>query len=234
MHPTVYNLEDQARMSAARNYHAWIRRMVAPALGRRVLEAGAGIGNFTRFLLDREAVIAVDSEPACIEELKRRFPGARNLDAVVSDISAPEFRGLSRFHPDSCVCLNVLEHIRDDRAALENMAAVIPPRGAIALLLPAFQSLYGPIDRNLGHYRRYTRKSIARLAKECGLEVGRLRYSNAAGFAGWWINARVLKRQSQSEAQIAAFDWIAPALEALERAIPPPFGLSTLALLRKP
>ena len=82
----------------------------------------------------------------------------RKLTAVACDVTAIEFRALSRYHPDSCVCLNVLEHIEDDRRALENMASVLTPSGVIVLLVPASNALYGPIDRNLGHFRRYTRK----------------------------------------------------------------------------
>ena len=71
------------------------------------------------------------------------------------------FRDLARFRPDSVVCLNVLEHIADDRAALGAMSEIVVPGGVIVLLVPAFDALYGPIDRNLGHYRRYRRRSLA-------------------------------------------------------------------------
>ena len=74
------------------------------------------------------------------------------------------------------VCINVLEHIEDDGAALRAMASILVPGGVIVLLVPAFQALYGPIDRNLGHYRRYRRGSIAGLAAAAGLEVRKLHY----------------------------------------------------------
>jgi hypothetical protein len=109
------------------------------------------------------------------------------------------------------------------------------PGGAIVLLVPAFPSLYGPIDRNLGHYRRYRRGSLANLARAAGLAVRKLHYVNAIGFFGWWVNARVLRRETQSDAQIAFFDhWLVPLFSALESGIPPPFGQSLLAVLRRP
>jgi SAM-dependent methyltransferase len=231
----MYTVEDQARMTRAENYFAWQHRLVRRELGRRVLEVGCGLGNFTGTLLDREAVVAIDIEPECVEILKRRYGGRRNLHALVCDVASPEFRRLARFRVDTCVCLNVLEHIQDDRAALEAMAAVVTPGGAIVLQVPAFQSLYGPIDRNLGHHRRYSKGSLGSLAARAGLRLRKAHYSNFVGFFGWWTNARVLKLEVQSERQIELFDrYLVPAISAVERVARPPFGQSLVAIVERP
>ena len=222
-------------MTRAENYFAWQSRLVARELGARVVEVGCGIGNFTALLLDRDLVIALDREAACIANLRARFPERANLQTMVGDAANGALRDLARWRPDSVVCVNVLEHIDDDAAALRSMAEILVPGGVIVLLVPAFPALFGPIDRNLGHCRRYRRGPLAKLARSAGLEIRKLHYVNMAGFFGWWVNARVLKRETQSDGQIAVFDrWIVPALSAIESAIPPPFGQSLLAVLRKP
>jgi SAM-dependent methyltransferase len=227
-----YILDDQERMARAKNYFAWQARLVLPEIGQRVLEVGCGIGNFTGLLLDREVVVAVDADPACIEKTNARFP---RLHATVADVGRTDFTGYETLALDSCVCLNVLEHIEDDEAALRAIASALTPRGAIVLIVPAFASLYGPIDRNLGHYRRYSRSSFHRLAKRTGLRVRKLHYLNFIGFFGWWANARILKREVQSAAQIEVFDrWIVPGLSRAESWIRPPFGQSLFAVLEKP
>ncbi len=232
---STYTVEDQRRMTAARNYFAWQAGMVKPELGARVVEAGCGIGNFTGALLDREAVIAVDIDPECVQLLKDRYRGQQNLQALTGDVSAPGFEQLARFRPDSCVCLNLLEHIEDDSGTLSRMASILVPGGIIVLLVPAFQSLYGPIDRNLGHYRRYGRGSLCKLAQTAGLEIKRLQYVNVPGFFGWWMNSRILKREAQSESQIECFDrYVLPWTSRLEAIVKPPFGQSIFAVLRKP
>jgi SAM-dependent methyltransferase len=232
---TEFTLEDQRQMTRAKNYFAWQSRLVVRELSQRVVEVGCGIGNFTGLLLDRELVVALDREEACVRSLCERYSGRRNLHALTCDAGSDAFRNLARFRPDSVVCVNVLEHIEDDIAALRAMAEILVPHGVIVLLVPAFEALYGPIDRNLGHYRRYRRSSLVGLATEAGLAIHKLHYVNAAGFVGWWVNARVLKRQTQSDAQIAVFDrWIVPLFSALEGALPPPFGQSLLAVLRRP
>jgi SAM-dependent methyltransferase len=185
-------------------------------------------------LLDREAVLALDIEPSCIDRLQQRFPGQANLRAIACDLNSPSFPDLQPFRADSCVCLNVLEHIEDDREALRRMSAAIAPGGVVILLLPAFPSLFGPIDQLLGHHRRYTRASISKLAEQTGLRVKSSRYLNAVGFFGWWINAHILKRQAQSAAQIEFFDrYIVPISSRLESLITPPFGQSLFVVLQK-
>ncbi len=235
MDRSAYTVEDQDRMKDAENYFAWQSRLVRRELGRRVLEVGCGLGNFTRMLLDRDAVIAVDIEPACIQRLKQRFAQRDNLHAFVCDVAAPEFRGLARLRPDSCVCLNVLEHVEDQDTALEAMASVLVPGGVIVLLVPAFQALYGPIDHNLGHHRRYSRGSLRQLAGRAGLRIRKVHFMNCVGFFGWWTNSHILKREAQSEHQIRVFDrYLVPVISGVERLVRPPFGQSLFAVLEKP
>ena len=233
-----YTLQDQQLMAQAKNYFAWQCRLVTAELGRRVVEVGCGIGNFTGMLLDRD-VMSVDVEPECIAELERRYEGRANLRAMAcdwggSDWTQRAFPVLTAFRADSCVCLNVLEHIEDDREALQRMASILQPGGTIVLLVPAFPLLYGPIDKLLGHYRRYTRYSLRRLAEGVGLQVKTLHYMNAIGFFGWWANAHVLKRDAQSAGQIGFFDrYVVPVSSRVEDKLKPPFGQSLLAVLRK-
>ena len=184
----AYTLEDQQRMSKAKNYFAWQYRLIHKELGSRVLEVGCGVGNFTGTLLDREAVIAVD-----------------------------------------------VEHVEDDVAALKAVASVLTPGGVIFLLVPAFQALYGPIDKNLGHHRRYSRGAIRSLARRTGLRIRKLHYMNSIGFFGWWANSHILKREAQSEGQIEVFDrYLVPLISAVEGLARPPFGQSLLAVFEKP
>jgi 2-polyprenyl-3-methyl-5-hydroxy-6-metoxy-1,4-benzoquinol methylase len=231
----LYTVADQRRMSRAKNYFAWQGRLVKREIGQRVIEVGSGLGNFTGMLLDREAVLAVDKEETCIELLRQRYSDRENLQLLKFDIAHEDFSTVQRFRPDSCICLNVLEHVRDDLAALRNMRSSLIASGVIVLIVPAFQSLYGPIDRNLGHHRRYTRSSMTRLAASAGLRVKKCHYMNAVGFFGWWANSHLFKKESQSERQIGVFDqYVVPIQSKLEQWLAPPFGQSLFVVLQKP
>lgn len=228
-----YALDDQRRMAEAKNYFAWQAQLVTPELGLRVAEIGCGIGNFTRWLLDRDLIIAVDSDRDALADLEQRYAGRANLQTICAD--GADLRAVRRFGADSCVCLNVLEHIEDDASAIREMASIIPRGGKIVLIVPAFPSLYGPIDRNLGHFRRYRRATLAALAGPAGLTVEKLRYINLPGFFGWWLNARIFQREEQSPSQIRVFDrYFVPFISRFEKILRSPFGQSIFAVFQKP
>jgi 2-polyprenyl-3-methyl-5-hydroxy-6-metoxy-1,4-benzoquinol methylase len=232
---SAYILADLERMARAKNYLAWQGRMVVPELGARVIEVGCGIGNFTGLLLDREAVLAVDVEPECVERVKQRYAKHPNLRAFAFDMDGRRYADLERFRSDTCVCLNVLEHVERDDDAIRAMASVLPAGGKIVLIVPAFPALMGPIDRNLGHFRRYTKASLVRLASDADLKTKKLRYMNVAGFFGWWINSHIFRREEQSERQIEFFDsLVVPVASRVEALVAPPFGQSIFAVLEKP
>jgi SAM-dependent methyltransferase len=229
-----YTVADQRRMEKARRYFQWQYDLVEPYLGNRVLEIGCGVGNFTCALLDRECVVGIDVDEAVLHEHRQRFRGHNHVTAHIMDSTSPDFSSLTSYRPDSVVCLNVLEHIEDDHRALANMHSVLQPRGRAILIVPAFEQLYGPIDAKLGHYRRYSKPTLRRLAEETGFHVLGLRYMNMIGFFGWWFNARVMPREEQSESQIAIFDaLVVPVQAALEGWIEPPFGQSIFAVFEK-
>jgi SAM-dependent methyltransferase len=229
-----YTVADQERMKRARRYFAWQARMAEEQIGRRVIEIGSGLGNFTEYLLNREQVVALDVVEECVKKLRKRFPSHKNLEARCLDVQDPEFRELARFRPDTIVCLNVLEHVRDDALALRHMHDVLEPGGRAIFILPAFESLYGPIDHNLGHFRRYSRSTWRKFAEKAGFRVKFARYLNTIGFAGWWVNAKILKKTEQSEGQIALFDSVVvPVMSRLEGLVPPPFGQSIFTVLEK-
>jgi len=230
----AYTLADQQRMQAAQRYFQWQARLAESSLGRRVLEVGCGLGNFSEHLADRELVAGIDTEPACISSWQARFATRSNYIGRHLDAESPEFLTLRIHNVDSIACLNVLEHIRHDELVLRQMWQILPAGGRVVLMVPAFEALYGEIDERLGHYRRYTSRSLGKLAETAGFRVRSLRYMNLVGFFGWWANAKIFKRSEQSPAQIAFFDrYVVPIQSRAEDLIAPPFGQSLMATLMK-
>lgn len=229
-----YTVRDQERMEHAKRYFAWQSRLAAAHLGAKVLEVGCGLGNFTHHLLNRELVVGIDVESRCIDKHRRRFSGDSNVMSLCMDVQTPAFTELRKHKPVSIACLNVLEHVEDDSLALSHMNAVLPPGGTVVLIVPAFTSLYGPIDHLLGHYRRYTKQSMRKVAHRTGFRPRVLRYMNSVGFFGWWINARLRKQTEQSETLIKIFDsTVVPILSRIEDHIEPPIGQSIFTVLEK-
>ncbi len=230
--PVIRDLEI---MSPAVNYSRWIYSQFEGAYGRRVVECGAGIGNFTRWLLDRELVIPLDIHPPCVDYMRQRFAGAANVQPRAMDVvGSPDLLQLAEFTPDTIVCFNVLEHIEDDRAALRRMYDLLPPGGKLLLLVPAGPWLYGSMDRRLGHFRRYRRGELAGKLREAGFTIRWLRYMNSVATLPWFVNNRILGHIDEQPAQVMVFDRLfVPWLRPLERLIPPLFGLSLITVAEK-
>jgi SAM-dependent methyltransferase len=185
-------------------------------------------------LIDRDLIVATDVYSPCVDYLKRRVGVGLNVVPLELDISDPAALELAKYEFDTVICLNVLEHVEDDLRALSHMQSVLKPGGRLVLLVPAFQFLYGTVDRSLDHYRRYTRKSLLPRMRAAGFEIERSFYMNVIGMAGWFLNNRVLKRREENADQIEMFDrYIAPVAERIEKIIPPPFGLSLIAIGQK-
>src|SRR5262249_56944290 len=101
--------------------------------------------------------------------------------------------------------------------------------GRGGLIIPALRQLYGEIDRAIGHYRRYSRQEIEEKLAAAGLQVEHVSYFNSLGIAGWFLNARVLRRRSVPGVQARLHDRMVPLLR-MARHLHLPFRLSLLAV----
>jgi len=227
-------IPDLEIMMQAKNYRRWIINKVRPYIGNRILEVGGGIGNNIEYLLDRELVVVVDNYVECGKYLRKRFNN-QNILAYTIDIADTEkIVPLLEFKFDTILCFNVLEHIEKDGIALQNMKGLLAPDGKIVLIVPAFNFLFGGIDKAVGHKRRYTKNTLIKITQSLGLEVVTLGFMNVFGFFGWFLNNKILNRETESLSQILFFDkYIAPFSEKIERIFPLPFGLSLVGVFRK-
>ena len=223
----------QERLSEAKNYNRWIAGQFMPYAGRRILDVGAAIGNITTFFRDRDVIVTVDVVREFVEEIERRFADHPNFRAVAVDIADPRVLELVPERFDTITCANVLEHVEDDAAALAHMHALLEPGGRLLLLVPAFESLWGTMDDADHHFRRYRKATLVPRLHEAGFEVERLRYMNPLGMAGWLLNGKVLRRRIVDSGQYAFYDKLVPTLSRIESVVPPPFGLSLVAVARR-
>jgi SAM-dependent methyltransferase len=224
--------ETLRRMSALDRYNDWIMEKIQPWVGNHVLEVGAGIGNISRFFIDRESLILTDVQDEYLDALRERFGALPQVTVERYNLeeSAEHLRSRT---VDTILVLNVLEHIRDDVHALREMASLLVPGGRIILQLPAHRLLYGSLDRNLDHYRRYTVRDITLKFAESGLVPERMIRFNMFGAMGWFACSRVLRKKILPEGQLGLFNRLTPLFMAFERTFPVPFGLSILAVGKK-
>lgn len=216
-------------MEKAENYNLWLFELIRPYLKVDILEIGSGIGNFTVLLSKIGKVYASDIDKFYLKHLSQKFKdisvGYTNVESGESDYEKKRF--------NSIVCMNVLEHIKDDIRALKNMFSFLRKDGKLILLVPAHQFAYGELDVHLGHFRRYSKDEITKKLKGIGFRINYISYVNPVGLFGWLLNARILKRKIIPEGQLGIFDKIIIPILKLEKYIKPPFGLSVFVVAQK-
>lgn len=218
----------QRAMAAAPRYYAWADEIFGPHVAGRVLEVGPGGGGFTPHLLRRAAAVeALEPDAGHRAALAAAHPSLRIHPHLVED---PAVRALGPF--DAVVCLNVLEHVEDDAAALANLAAVLAPGGRLCLQVPALPAIFGTMDAADGHRRRYRRAEVGRAVRAAGLEILRLGYMNLPGAFAWWFAGRVMRRTIVPA--VGLYDRIIPIVRRIEAVIPPPWGQSVHCVARRP
>ena len=218
-------------------YMRWQLKQFEPFLGQRLLEVGCGVGSILAQLSPREFVMGVDVEDDLIAYARQRFLNTQLHEFASLDISShsSQSRSVLKGHRfDTIICINVLEHVQDDVAAVAAMADVVEPGGTVAILVPAHPALFGRYDEMEGHFRRYSGKGLSCLISGSGLDVIRLHRFNMLGAAGWWFQYRLLRKRIHGQGHFKILQAALPALRAIEARVKPPFGLSLIAIATKP
>lgn len=224
-------------MREMQSYCGYLYRLVEPALGRRVWEIGAGHANYTSLLRRAgKTVLATDIDQKCLEQARERFPDDSGLTLAHVDLrDESSVRRQAAFRADSIMCLNVLEHIEDDVSALRWLRESVTPDARLGLIVPAMPALFGKMDAEAGHFRRYSRSALRGVLEQAGWSVQTLRYVNLLGALGWWYHNRVRKNAGLGDAaanvQMRAVDrWLPLIASWTDPCFGTIAGLSVLAL----
>jgi glycosyltransferase involved in cell wall biosynthesis/phospholipid N-methyltransferase len=220
-------------LERAQLFNRWMADSIAPQVGARVLEIGAGIGNITTWLLPRDLYVASDINPNYLHYLRNLALGKPYLDVDRIDLEDPACFEPWQGRFDTVVCLNVLEHVRDPLQSLRNIHGVLEPGGRLILYVPQGQHLYSSLDEVLGHRCRYDREMLARELCEAGFELKLFRDFNHFAVAGWWVNGKILKKRRFSRVQLKIFNILVPVLRRLDP-LAPGRGLGIIAVATRP
>jgi SAM-dependent methyltransferase len=206
---------------------------IGPWVGARVIEIGAGMGNLSRHLAQRRKLyIASDIDAEHLARLRVRFQLRPNVRLMRCDLGVPaDFAPLAST-ADTVICLNVLEHIEDDATGLANIASALAPGGVAIVLVPQDQAIYGTLDKELGHYRRYSEAELRARMEAAGLVVERVLHFNRVSRPGWWFSGCVLKRRGLSRPMLWAFDRMVWLWRRIDRFLPWP-AVSVIGIGRK-
>ena len=205
----------------------------------RILDAGCGSGRTLEDLVAYGTVSGLEIDPDAAQVAASRDCG----EVKVGRLEELPWEDGSF---DLITCLDVLEHVPDDRRALAELRRVCRAGGWLLLTVPAYQALWSLHDAANHHYRRYSRRGLRLAALEAGWRLGRMtsfnsfllplaaavrlaqrrrrpdsNYNPELNLGPGWLNS-VLEQPLRAEAR-----W-------LDRGGRLPAGLSLLAVLQNP
>lgn len=220
-----------AALSAADNYRKALLREFAEYLRGNVLEVGAGVGQITEALLQKNEIqrlVSIEPHAGFYRQLLERFPKHNVVQGTIEDLKGEDAW-------DAVISINVLEHIQNDERELKSYRERLQKNaGVLCLFVPARMEIYADIDKDFGHFRRYAKSELKQKLERAGFRILRLRYYNIAGYFAWWLNFCVLKSRHFNVGSVRFFDRVIfPVVHGFESRICPPFIGQSLLVAAK-
>jgi 2-polyprenyl-3-methyl-5-hydroxy-6-metoxy-1,4-benzoquinol methylase len=224
-------------INSAKRFNRWMFETVRSYISGDILEIGSGIGNISELCLKEGLNLSLsDVDPAYLAILASKFSHYANLKGLFSlDLEQQNF-AQNHFQLKECFdtifMLNVLEHIQKDNEAIQNCKFMVKKNGTLLILVPAFPILYSSFDRKIGHYRRYTFRSLMNLFPESDFTIKACFYFNALGILGWVWN-KILNKEALTVSKMKLFNKMVPLAKALDSVCTRSFGLSIILVAEK-
>ncbi|MBW3578646.1 MAG: class I SAM-dependent methyltransferase [Actinobacteria bacterium] len=221
---------DLGLLRDAVSYQRWVVDSFGSVLRGRVIDVGAGIGNYTRWIARRvPEVVALEPDPAMCAAIADL--GLDNVEVIQRPLEQYTIFANAQF--DTAMLIDVLPLWADDMAAIRATGRMLQIGGHVCVLVPAHPQLSGALDARYGHHRRYTKDRMVRLFQGAGFVMEELRYFNLLGALTWLVASRLMRRPHLDPAVVRISESVTvPASRLVERYARVPFGQSLLAIGR--
>jgi len=188
----------------ATNWKTYYGGLIAPYLGREVIEVGAGLGgNTTLFCTARQdSWLCVEPDKGLAQKIRDQVAGGL-LPGFCQVITGTLEEVGQETKADSVLYVDVMEHIADDAAEVQRALRFLRPGGHLIIMGPAHPFLFSPFDASIGHFRRYTKAS---LRKAVPAQLVSLRYLDSVGMLLSIGNRLLLKQRMPTFRQILFWD----------------------------
>jgi SAM-dependent methyltransferase len=237
-----YNTETDAGYWVIHRSNEILRQLKQFGISQLV-EVGAGTGSVCGFLYKNGIEITA------IEPLKA---GAKSIQKKGVQTICGRLE-IVNFPPESINAygvFDVLEHIENPSQLLDEMYRTLKPGGYLLATVPCGQWLWGELDKSLGHYRRYSKRTINEVVSRSGFTPIKSRYLFFTLVLPAFIFRAIPFRLGIQRSEQQVFETIQSeqssnlvvnaimkfifSLEALfSIAIPLPYGLTVLAVYQK-
>lgn len=163
LHNQIYHLEESYWWYKSRRN--LIKELLPKCKSLKILDIGCGTGKLMEELQPYGQIYGIDASPRAVS-----FCRSRHLQRVYKT-TFPRHRHLKHHRFDVIICLDVLEHIRNDGLAIRTINQLLRPGGKLILTVPAYPWLFSYWDKISGHYRRYSTSQLQSLLSHAGFNI---------------------------------------------------------------
>jgi len=218
-----HQFRDEDEYAAAK--YRWTLRRLGRANSRTLLNVGCGAGLFNALAEARGfRLTAIEPDPEAFKVAQKRAM----KESLIINTSLFAFEPSQQF--DVIVLHDVLEHIEDESSAVRRLSELLKPKGILIGSVPALQSLFGRHDEELGHFRRYRKRSL-RSSLSHEFRVDRIRYFGLSGIPFVWYFSRLRRKPYPLNNESGGKNSSSRLLKTIctfEEKIVPPVGTSLL------
>ncbi len=202
----------------ARRFNLWKVSQFSKWLGDEVLELNSTLGVYTARLLHKKRLVCVDRNAVYVDQLNRAYGHLANVTVVCGDLNEPGDvqTAVAGGKFDSVICVNVLEHLADEKGLLSTVRGVLKADGRAVFMVPHGPSLFCKLDESAGRLRRYGARELIDKVEEAGFRVVKHWRFNRIGGLSWRISGRLGGRTVVKPWQVALFDLILPVVKLFE------------------
>ncbi|MBN1182047.1 MAG: class I SAM-dependent methyltransferase [Bacteroidales bacterium] len=235
--------EGEINLGDFKNYRKYQFDLIKKYIGKNILEVGSGDRSFTKEIFDNikdlERIHSIEPSEVLFKMHEKNFQFSEKVTFECIDLFDLESDKTGVF--DTAIFIHVLEHIEDDKKALDKVFDSIRPGGHVLIEVPALPGLYSVHDEILGHYRRYNKKMLRSIIDPDKYELLKLWYQDPIGVFGsyFFFKLRKIKIKSDEGMNLAKNQGgiynkvVIPFEKCIEKVIRFPFGLSITAILKK-
>lgn len=138
-----------------------VQAVLPPSRNNQIVDVGCGTGANIASLSDAYDCVGVDTSSDAIAAARQRYPSvAFRLG------TAPDALGEIARRADMFLCMDVLEHIENDRNVFASIVAPMKAGALFLVTVPADMALWSAHDESFGHFRRYDPDTLRRLWAE--------------------------------------------------------------------
>lgn len=191
--------------------------------GKICIEIGSGIGSNAPFISPHfRSYEGYEPDPKLVQKSLNQ-----NFYFFQGDIKSIEQK------VDGCICyIDVFEHIERDDVELVSAANHLQSGSYLFILVPAHNFLFSDFDRAIGHYRRYSKKTIQKILPT-SLTVRKMCYLDSIGFFALLLGNALRRKQYPTSLQIKIWDRLVPISEILDKVTRHHLGKSLLVILER-